>query len=214
MKGLPFPSGAGTRGLKTDTLVDEGMDPRRPSGTPRTARGHTKARKEPWRNRAPAAHGNQLTRVPGNPGPPAQMSSSTLLREPRRTSAIGASSRTDGTPRMVETGLMTRTYLKHHPRLSIVRGPGPGMRSGRCRVRISRPRRLFSMNGTVQPFFLGVAQLGGARGSGPRGRRFKSCHPDFFRGRGSAGEHSVRIREVPGSNASRSGSPGEGLAFS
>ncbi len=28
-------------------------------------------------------------------------------------------------------------------------------------------------------FFRGVAQPGGALGSGPRGRRFKSCRPDF-----------------------------------
>ena len=41
-------------------------------------------------------------------------------------------------------------------------------------VRI-RPSRLCS-----SLFFLGVAQPGRARGSDPRGCRFKSCHPDVF----------------------------------
>ena len=53
-----------------------------------------------------------------------------------------------------------------------------------------------------QPFHLGVAQLGRARGSGPRGCRFKSCHPDicltqhFNSCLRSSGEQSARFRTV------------------
>ena len=38
----------------------------------------------------------------------------------------------------------------------------------------------FSSFSTEQFFHRGVAQLGGARRSGRRGRRFESCHSDFF----------------------------------
>lgn len=41
--------------------------------------------------------------------------------------------------------------------------------------------------------FRDVAQLGSALRSGRRGRRFKSCHPEFFQTCSSAGSHEITI---------------------
>lgn len=41
--------------------------------------------------------------------------------------------------------------------------------------------------------FRDVAQLGSALRSGRRGRRFKSCHPEFFQICSSAGSHEITI---------------------
>ena len=41
--------------------------------------------------------------------------------------------------------------------------------------------------------FRDVAQFGSALRSGRRGRRFKSCHPEFFQTCSSAGSHEITI---------------------
>ena len=84
----------------------------------------------------------------------------------------------------------TRTALGFPGRRSRRGGhsPGRGSRSWRWPIvsarpeaRIASPRnmpKLFRLPRANAGVFRGVAQLGRALGSGPRGRRFKSCHPD------------------------------------
>ena len=71
---------------------------------------------------------------------------------------------------------------------------GAGPRYGSETVRAERSPWARLCRGSKQP--RGVAQLGSARRSGRRGRRFKSCHPDQC-------DVSTR-RLIPGSSGSRS----------